>query len=81
MSSERKQSADPASGLWDANDVATYLKVSRSWVYQRAESGELRCLRVGGLVRFDPEEVQAFARGEVPSKVFQFPRSRPGKNG
>lgn len=20
-------------GLWDANDVAAYLKVSRSWVY------------------------------------------------
>jgi excisionase family DNA binding protein len=28
-------------GLWDANDVAGYLKVSRSWVYHRAEGGQL----------------------------------------
>jgi excisionase family DNA binding protein len=53
------------SPLWDANDVARYLKVSRSWVYQRAESGQLPSLRVGGLVRFDPEVVHAFARGEI----------------
>jgi hypothetical protein len=31
-------------GLWDAKDVAQYLKVSRSWVYHRAESGLLPCL-------------------------------------
>jgi excisionase family DNA binding protein len=47
--------------LWDANDVAKYLKVSRSWVYQRAESGLLACIRVGGLVRFDPEKIRACA--------------------
>jgi excisionase family DNA binding protein len=61
--------SDPHPSLWDANDVARYLKVSRSWVYQRAESGELPCLRVGGLVRFDPEAVHAFAHGDVqPSR-------------
>jgi excisionase family DNA binding protein len=60
--------------LWDANDVARYLKVSRSWVYHRAESGLLPCLRVGGLVRFDPATVRAFARGEIqPAKVLPFP--------
>src|SRR5882672_3266755 len=41
-------------GLWDANDVARYLKVSRSWVYHRAEAEQLPHLRVGGLLRFDP---------------------------
>ena len=25
--------------LWDANDVARYLKASRSWVYHQAEAG------------------------------------------
>jgi excisionase family DNA binding protein len=60
--------------LWDANDVARYLKVSRSWVYYRAEAGLLPCLRVGGLVRFEPATVRAFARGEVsPSRVLPFP--------
>jgi excisionase family DNA binding protein len=56
----------PVAGLWDANDVAHYLKVSRSWVYHRADTGLLPCLRVGGLVRFDPDVVRAFARGEAP---------------
>jgi excisionase family DNA binding protein len=49
-------------GLWDANDVARYLKVSRSWVYHRAEAGQLPHLRVGGLLRFDPATVRTFAR-------------------
>lgn len=51
-------------GLWDVRDVAGYYKVSRSWVYQQAESGVLPCLRIGGLLRFDPVAVRAFARGE-----------------
>jgi excisionase family DNA binding protein len=59
--------------LWDAVDVARYLKVSRSWVYQRAEAGLLPCLRVGGLIRFDPRVVQAFARGDLrPAMVLSF---------
>jgi excisionase family DNA binding protein len=49
--------------LWDARDVARYLKVSRSWVYQKAEAGLLPYLRVGGLVRFVPERIRALALG------------------
>ena len=49
--------------LWDANDVAAYLKVSRSWVYRRAEAGLMPYLRVGGLLRFDPDVIRAYARG------------------
>jgi excisionase family DNA binding protein len=52
----------PPANLWDANDVARYLKVSRSWVYHRAEAGQLPHLRVGGLLRFDADVVRAFAR-------------------
>lgn len=50
--------------LWDANDVARYLRVSRSWVYHRAEAGLLPLRRVGGLLRFDPAAIRAFATGE-----------------
>lgn len=57
----------PDETLWDARDVARYLKVSRSWVYQRAESGDLPCLRVGGCLRFEPEEIRLYARGELSS--------------
>jgi excisionase family DNA binding protein len=45
--------------LWDVRDVAHYLKVSRSWVYQKVEAGLLPHLRVGGLVRFDPAAIRA----------------------
>jgi excisionase family DNA binding protein len=55
-------------GLWDANDVARYLKVSRSWVYQRAEAGLLPYARIGGLLRFDPHAVRTFARGGDPDR-------------
>lgn len=51
--------------LWDTKDVATYLKVSRSWVYHRAEAGLLPCVRIGGLLRFDPAAIRATARGEI----------------
>jgi excisionase family DNA binding protein len=50
--------------LWDANDVARYLRVSRSWVYHRAEAGQLPLRRIGGLLRFDPAAIRAFAVGE-----------------
>jgi excisionase family DNA binding protein len=56
--------------LWDADDVAFYLKVSRSMVYKLGQTGELPCLRVGACLRFDPSTVRAFARGEL--------RGRPG---
>ena len=47
--------------LWDARDVARHLKVSRSWVYQKAEAGLLPYLKVGGLVRLVPERIRQFA--------------------
>jgi excisionase family DNA binding protein len=64
--------------LWDAEDVAGYLKVSRSWVYHRAESGQLPHLRIGALLRFDPEAIHAFARGESThgARVLAFPRKK-----
>ena len=54
---------DGIEALWDARDVARYLKVSRSWVYQKAEAGLIPYLKVGGLVRFVPERIRAFAFG------------------
>jgi excisionase family DNA binding protein len=82
MTNTKDALADQPPELWDANDVARYLKVSRSWVYQRAKAGLLPCLRLGGLLRFDPEKVRSFARGEIqPPKVLGFPGSPSGKNG
>jgi excisionase family DNA binding protein len=65
MDSKERTAGSEERPLWDANDVARYLKASRSWVYQRAESGLLPCLRIGGLLRFDQDVIRAFAKGQV----------------
>jgi excisionase family DNA binding protein len=44
--------------LWDARDVARFLRVSRSWVYQQAKAGQLPGVKVGGLLRFEPEVIK-----------------------
>jgi excisionase family DNA binding protein len=62
--------ADTEGGLWDAVQVARFLRVSRSWVYHRAESGVLPCRHVGGLLRFEAEAIREYARtGKVPDPV------------
>src|SRR6476660_4555330 len=57
--------AKSSNDRWDANDVARYIKASRSWVYHQAEAGKLPHLRIGALLRFDPPTVKSFARGEA----------------
>jgi excisionase family DNA binding protein len=82
MTDAKGSTSDEVGELWDAKDAARYLKVSRSWVYQRAEAGLLPYLRVGGLLRFDPAVVRSFARGEgQPERILTFPGASPGKNG
>lgn len=54
--------------LWDVRDVAQYLKASVSWVYKAAERGELPCIRIGGLLRFDARAVRAFALGRLGTR-------------
>jgi excisionase family DNA binding protein len=59
-------------GLWTPQQVAEFLKVSRSWVYQKAEAGLIPVMRMPGssLLRFEPAKIQAYARGEwAPVKV------------
>jgi hypothetical protein len=51
-------------GLWTADDVARFLKTSRSWVYHRAQAGRLPCLKIGGLLRFDPVAIRGLVAGD-----------------
>jgi excisionase family DNA binding protein len=53
--------------LWTVTEVAAYLRVSRSWVYNRAAAGLLPCMHVGALVRFEPEAIRAYAQGQLPA--------------
>ena len=55
--------------LWTVADVAAYLRVSRSWVYHRSAAGLLPCLRVGALLRFEPDSIRAYAQGEAQQET------------
>lgn len=46
--------------LWDAGDVASYFKASRSWVYHEVQADRLPHVRVRGLLRFVPDVVRAW---------------------
>lgn len=61
-------------GLWDAKDVAVFLKVSRSWVYHHAEAGLFPCVRIG-LGRAKPTPTPAPVNGRPPSPTL--PSLRP----
>jgi excisionase family DNA binding protein len=65
--------------LWTAEDVARFLKTSRSWVYQKTEAGILPYLRIGGLLRFEPKAIRAWARGETRAngQVLAMNKSHP----
>ncbi len=57
----RRSALVPAEPLWTVAEVAAYLKASRSWVYHQSECGQLPSLRIGGLLRFSPAAVRAYA--------------------
>lgn len=56
--------------MWDVSDVGDYLKVSTTWVYRRFGNGTLPGLRLpgSGTLRFDPEQIKAYAKGQWPPK-------------
>jgi excisionase family DNA binding protein len=45
--------------LWTAAEVARFLNASPSYVYKAAEAGRLPCVRIGAMLRFDPQVIQA----------------------
>jgi excisionase family DNA binding protein len=59
----------PSEGLWTVRDLADHLKASRSWVYARAESGELPCIRLGGLLRFNPAAIRKWVEQQQGASV------------
>ncbi len=51
-------------GLWVAEDVASYLRVSVRTVGQWAKSGRLPVVKVGSLNRFRREDIDEWLRAE-----------------
>jgi hypothetical protein len=50
--------------LWKVADVAKFLGASESWVRNASASGRLPRMRIGGLLRFHPDQIRAHTRGE-----------------
>jgi hypothetical protein len=57
--------------VWKTKDVAEFLQASESWVRHAAAEGRLPCMKIGGLLRFDPAEIRGlFERGHRdPARV------------
>jgi excisionase family DNA binding protein len=47
--------------LWTVREAAQYLNCSPSYVYKAAERDILPAIRIGRMLRFTPDAVQAFA--------------------
>ena len=76
MQEIKQPSEQEGGGLWDVSDVASFLRVSRSWVYQATASGTLPCIRLGALLRFEADAIKAWVRGEWAGKVVKLPGCR-----
>jgi predicted DNA-binding transcriptional regulator AlpA len=69
------KAAEPEGGLWDADDLASYLKASRSWVYDAAAADRIPSIHVSGMLRFDPAAIKAWAKGRSPGRVLPMRRA------
>ena len=61
----------PFNGYWDIRELSIYLHVKPSTLYAWAAQGRIPCVRIHGLVRFQPEEiarwVASFRVAEIPT--------------
>ena len=56
-----------ADKLITVTEVAEYLRVKRSTVYEWAKEGKIPAAKVGRLWRFDREEIEAWVKSRKPS--------------
>jgi len=54
-----------AESQWKVKEAAKFLSCSTSWIYKAAAKGLIPCIRIGAMLRFDPEQLRAFARGRM----------------
>lgn len=57
---EEQREPDPEDRLWDIDEVANYLDVSKRTVETLINEGDLEPIRVRSLRRFDPSEVRGY---------------------
>jgi len=75
---DRSQDPEP---LLTPQDLATWLKMSRVWVYKQIEKGLLPFHRVGNAIRFDPDEIRNYLKDRKDLKrIYPKPRHSKPKN-
>ena len=57
----RRMDVEP---LWTVAQLAAFLSVSKSWVYQSSASGTIPCVRIGAALRFVPQAIRSWLNGE-----------------
>ena len=66
---EHAEASHAVGRTWKVRDVAEFLQASESWVRHAAAGGRLPCTKIGGLLRFDPDEIRSLARAAAPARV------------
>jgi excisionase family DNA binding protein len=51
------------------SEVAKLLEVTRQHIYCLAAQGLIPCFRVGGAIRFDPQELAAWLKSRYPKSI------------
>jgi excisionase family DNA binding protein len=68
--------AVPEESLWTVHDIARVLKSSVSWVYKAAERGELPCIRIGAMLRFEPATIRAWLEAKRVASSLTVPANQ-----
>lgn len=66
QASQVSSSGAPRKSLADIDEAAAFLKVPRSWLYERTRKGTVPLIRVGKYLRFDLEDIVEWARKGCP---------------
>jgi len=77
-------SRDASGGLWNIDELARYLRLSRKAAYALVASMPVPRLRIGARLRFRPHEVEAWlakqAAPRVQQKTNRWARSRKNED-
>lgn len=52
----------PIENLWTVQQARAFLNVSRTFIYEHCARGDLPHVRLGGHIRFEPDEVRAWVK-------------------
>ena len=51
--------------LMTIEEVAEFLQVKKNTIYKKIQRGQIPYIKMGGLLRFDPQQIEAFVRSQT----------------